>query len=211
MIINKDLQKYIENNIFPEYKKNDTGHDTDRVKKVIKRCFKFAKKIEGINIDMVYTIGAYHDIAHHINAKHHEKVSSDILLNDENLKQFFNAKEIKIMAEAVQDHRASSNSEPRSIYGKIIASADRVTKVEDALKMTYSYRLKHCPNDSLDTIIEDSRQHLIEKFGENGYSNKKMYFDDSEYKQFLVEITKLTKDKKKFRKQYIETNKIKEE
>ena len=211
MIINKDLKKYIEEHIFPEYNKNDAGHDVNRVKHVIERSLRFAEQFEDINYDMVYTIAAYHDIGHHIDAKHHEIVSGDMLLADENLKEFFSKDEIKIMAEAVYDHRASSSKEPRSIYGKIVASADRVTRVEDALSMTYAYRVTNSPDSTLEEMIEDSRQHLIDKFGKDGYSNEKMYVEDLEFKKFIKDISELANNKEEFRRKYIEVNKIKED
>lgn len=211
MIINKNLKKYIEEHIFPEYSKNDSGHDVNRVKHVIERSLRFAEQFENINYDMVYTIAAYHDIGHHIDAKHHEIVSGDMLLADENLKKFFNEDEIKTMAEAVYDHRASSSKEPRSIYGKIVASADRVTRVEDALTMTYAYRVTNSPDSSLEEMIEDSRQHLINKFGKDGYSNEKMYVEDLEFKKFIKDISDLANNKEEFRRKYIEVNKIKED
>lgn len=121
--------------------------------------------MDNINNDMVYVVAAYHDIGHYIDAKNHEKVSSEILLADTNLKQFFTDEEIKIMAEAVHDHRASMEGEPRSIYGKIVSSADRNTLVDNILKRTYAYRLKHNPDYTLEQIIEESRQHIIDKFG----------------------------------------------
>ena len=211
MKINKELKKYIEKKIFPEYKKNDSGHNIDHINYVIERSLKFAKKIEDINIDMVYTIAAYHDIGHHIDATNHEKISGDILLADENLKEFFTDEERQIMAEAVCDHRASSSKEPRSIYGKIVSSADRITRIEDAIRMTYAYRIKHFPDSTLEEIIDDSRQHLIDKFGKMGYSNEKIYFEDLDYKKFLEDISKLANNKEKFREVFIEINKIKED
>ena len=123
MQINKELQDYIEKNIFPSYKKNDLGHNLDHIKYVIDRSFKFASRVDDINYDMVYTIAAYHDIGHYIDAKNHEKVSAEMLLADENLKKYFNEEQIRTMAEAVHDHRASrpkSEGKPRSIYGEIV-------------------------------------------------------------------------------------------
>lgn len=116
MQINKKLQEYIENNIFPCYEKNDLAHNLDHIKYVINRSLKFASTVDDINYDMVYTIAAYHDIGHYIDAKKHEKVSAIMLLADGNLKQFFNEEQIRIMTEAVHDHRASMEGEPRSIY-----------------------------------------------------------------------------------------------
>ncbi len=208
MKINDELQKYIEENIFPSYYKNDLGHNLEHIKYVIKRSMIFAEYCENINYDMVYTIASYHDIGHYIDAKNHEKVSSEMLLKDKNLKKFFNDEEIKIMADAVYDHRASMKGDPRSIYGKIVSSADRNTLLEVPLKRTYAYRLKHTPNNTLENIIEESRMHVINKFGEDGYANEKMYFEDKEYKQFLKDISNLAKDKNKFTLKYIKVNKI---
>lgn len=206
MKINLKLKKYIENNVFPEYKKNDLGHNIDHIIYVIERSLKFAQQVKDINYDMVYTIAAYHDIGHHIDAKNHEQVSANILLADENLKQFFTEEEINIMSEAVYDHRSSLESEPRSVYGKIVSSADRNTMVDKPLMRTYAYRIVHNPNDSLESIIEESRKHIQEKFGNKGYATEKMYFEDEEYKLFLKEIAILSNDEEEFKKRYFEVN-----
>ena len=155
MKINDELKQYIENTIFSSYKKNDLGHNLDHIKYVIDRSLKFASNLDDINYDMVYVIAAYHDIGHFIDAKNHEKVSADMLLEDINLSKYFTEDEIQIMAEAIYDHRASLEGEPRSIYGKIVSSADRNTLVEVPLKRTYAYRVEHNHNDTLDEIIEE--------------------------------------------------------
>ena len=206
MQINNDLQQYIEENIFPSYKKNDLGHNLDHIKYVINRSLSFAQKVNDINYDMVYTIAAYHDIGHYIDAKNHEKVSAEMLLADKNLRRFFTEDEIKIMSEAVYDHRASLEGEPRSIYGKIVSSADRNTLVDVPLKRTYAYRVEHNPNDNLDEIIEESRQHIINKFGKKGYATEKMYFEDLDYKKFLKDISFFAENKEEFRKRFMEVN-----
>lgn len=208
MTINKELKQYIEKNIFPSYKKNDLGHNLDHIKYVIERSLKFANEVDDVNYDMVYTIAAYHDIGHYMDAKNHEKVSAEMLEDDENLRSFFSEEQIKIMSEAVYDHRASLEGEPRSIYGKIVSSADRNTLVDVPLKRTYAYRVKHNPNATLEEIIEESREHLIDKFGKKGYATEKMYFDDLDYKKFLEEISVLVDNKEEFRKRYCEVNHI---
>ena len=112
------------------------------------------------------------------------------------------------MKEAVEDHRASSDHEPRTIYGKIVSSADRNTDIETSIKRTYSYTKKHSPDCTLDEIIEKSRQHLIEKFGIGGYATSKMYFKDEEYGKYLKNLTELTSNKEKFKKKFIEINNL---
>ncbi len=206
MKLNERLKDYIEKNIFPIYKKNDLGHNLDHIKYVIDRSLKFASEVDGINYDMVYVVAAYHDIGHYIDAKNHEKVSAEMLLADNNLKEFFTDEEIKIMSEAVFDHRASMDGDPRSVYGKIVSSADRNTLVEVPLKRTYAYRVEHNPNDTLEDIIEESRQHVIDKFGKKGYATEKMYFEDLDYKKFLKNISLLAENKERFRKKYMEVN-----
>lgn len=208
MEVNEELKKYINKNIFPEYEKNESAHDINHIKYVIDRSMKFAEEVPEINIDMAYTIAAYHDIGHHIDAKNHEKVSAEILEHDKGLKKFFADDQIKIMKEAVEDHRASSDHEPRTIYGKIVSSADRNTDIESSIKRTYSYTKKHNPNLTLDELIEKSRQHLIEKFGIGGYATSKMYFKDEEYEKYLRDLTELTSNKGEFTKIYKKINKL---
>ena len=208
-MINEQLKEYIDKNIFPSYEKNDLGHNLEHIRYVIKRSFKFVKENNlDVDYNMVYVIAAYHDIGHYIDAKNHEKVSAIMLLADDNLKQFFDEEQIKIMAEAVHDHRASMQEEPRSIYGKIVSSADRNTLLEIPLKRTYAYRVKHKPNSSLDEIIQESRQHIIDKFGKKGYATEKMYFEDLDYKKFLEDISTLAENEEEFRRRFIEANNI---
>ena len=206
MQINNNLRKYIENTIFKSYEKNDLGHNLEHIKYVIERSFKFASTVKDINYDMVYTVAAYHDIGHYIDAKNHEKVSANILLEDKILKEFFTEEQIKIMSEAVYDHRASLEGDPRSIYGKIISSADRNTLVNEPLKRTYAYRIKHNPNDTLEEIIEASRQHILDRFGKKGYATEKMYFEDADYKKFLENILILAENKALFEQKFLEVN-----
>lgn len=208
MNINENLKDYIEKNIFPSYEKNEVGHGITHINSVIERSLKFARLVGDINYNMVYVIAAYHDIGHYIDAKNHEKVSAEMLLADKMLKNFFTEDEIKTMADAVYDHRGSLKGEPRSIYGKIVSSADRNTILEISLKRTYSYRVAHNKNYNIDEIIEESRLHLQDKYGVDGYAKEKMYFEDLDYKKFLEDIQALTSDKELFKKRYCEVNEL---
>ena len=196
MQINEDLKKYIEENIFPEYSKNEPAHNIEHIKYVISRSFKFADTVPNINYNMVYTIAAYHDIGHHIDPKRHEIISGEIMSKDENLKNFFSEEELIVIKEAIEDHRASSNHEPRSIYGKIVSTADRNNTVEACLRRSYTYNKKLHPEYDDEKIFEDCHFHLNDKFGKNGYA--KFFFKDEEYENFLKDIRELLSDKKKF-------------
>lgn len=206
MEINSELKKYIEENILPRYEKNDLAHNINHVNYVIERSLMFASTVDDINYDMVYTVAAYHDVGHSIDAKNHEKVSSEILFNDSNLKNYFSDEEISTMADAVYDHRASLEYEPRSIYGKIVSSADRNTSVEVTFKRTYRYNIKHHPEYNLDETIETCRLFIIDKFGKDGYATKKMYFNDDAYEKYLKVISDVVYDKDKFKDEFLKVN-----
>ena len=75
---NLSLISYIQNNIFPEYSKNDDGHNLKHIEYVIDRCMRFSAQFDNIDLDMLYTIAAFHDIGHHIDKKNHEKLSAQI-------------------------------------------------------------------------------------------------------------------------------------
>ena len=199
MKINNELKNYIEGNIFPEYSKNEPAHNIEHIKYVINRSFKFANTVPDINYDMVYTIAAYHDIGHHIDSKKHEIISGGIMSKDENLKRFFSEEELKVIKEAIEDHRASSDHEPRSIYGKIVSTADRNITIEDCLSRTYTYGKKLNPRASDEELYLRAHDVLIKKFGENGYA--KFFFEDEEYEKFLKDIRELLSNKEL----YIET------
>ena len=200
MKVSKELKEYIESNVFPEYNKNEQVHGITHINDVIDRSFELIKENElNLNLDMVYTIAAYHDIGHHIDSKIHEKISADIMSKDKGLFKFFSKDELNTIKEAIEDHRASSKNEPRSIYGKIVSSADRSNSLEECLERTYTYGKKLNPKATDEELFENAYKSLVNKFGENGYA--KFYFKDAKYETFLKNIRKLLSDKTK----YIET------
>ena len=212
MEINSKLKEYIENNIFPEYQKNDQGHNLEHINYVINRSFKFANTVPNINYDIVYTVASYHDIGHHIDPKTHEIISAEIMYNDNNLKNFFNDEKRLIIKEAIEDHRASSKHQPRSIYGKIVSTADRNNTVKACLKRSYLYNKKLEPTSTDEQLFEKAYKALNLKFGENRYA--KFFFEDEEYENFLLEIRNLLSDKNSFintQKKYINELKLKGE
>ncbi len=204
--MNKKIIDYIENNVFPEYSKNEKGHGIEHIKYVIDRCMKFALQFENIDLDILYTIASFHDIGHHIDKKNHEKVSAEMFYQNKEMKQFFTEEERIIIKEGIEDHRASSNSVPRSVYGKIISSGDRSTDVNEFLKRTHSYTLKYELNLNQDEIIERAYNHTKEKYGDSGYA--KNYVVDDEYNQFKNKITELLNNKERFKQYYIKVNNL---
>lgn len=166
--LNKDLVNYINREIFPEYSKFDKAHDSEHVEEVINNSIKYSKFYK-VDPNMVYTIAAYHDLGLKFGRDNHETNSKNILLSDGNLKKWFSNDEIKVMADAVEDHRASLEYEPRSIYGKIISEADRVIDPERTIERTIKFNLSNFPNESKEQTKERVYNYLLKKYSKTGY------------------------------------------
>ena len=197
ILVTKELKEYIEKNIFEEYNLNDKGHDIEHINFVLERAYEISKDHE-LDYNMLYTIVCYHDIACHINRDEHEKLSAEKLYQDNELKKFFADDELKIMKEAVEDHRASLEYVPRNIYGKILSSADRKIDVDSYLKASMVFEIKRNPELTKEELIELSYNFAIKKFGKDGYARNKMYVKDIKYEKFLNEIQYLIENKEKF-------------
>ena len=206
MMRNPKLKQYIQTYVLPKYSKNDSGHNIEHINYVINRCLKFAEQFENIDLDMLYTIAAFHDIAHHIDKKNHEKLSAQIFYENDDMKQFFTEEQRIIIKEAIEDHRASSSSMPRSDYGKIISSADRSTDVKEFLRRTHAYTLKHNPDSTTAEMLNRAFNHTLDKYGDNGYA--KHYVVDNEYKEFRDEISNLLSNKETFNNIYLTVNNL---
>ena len=204
--MNNQLIEYIEKHVFPEYSKNESGHGIEHIKYVIDRCMKFAKQFDNIDFDILYTIAAFHDIGHYINKKNHEILSAKIFYNNDDIKQFFTEEERIIIKQGIEDHRASSDTIPRSDYGKIISSADRSTDVNEFLKRTHSYTLKHNPQATTEEMLERAYNHTKDQYGKSGYA--KHYIIDEDYNNFKNEIITLINNKEKFKQRYIKVNNL---
>ena len=194
--MNNELVNYIETEIFPLYNRNEEGHGINHIKTVIKKSLELAQNYD-VNIDMVYTIAAYHDLGHYIDRKTHEIISAEMFVKDENIKKWFTEEQRNTIEEAIEDHRASSNHKPRSIYGMIVSTADRtIIDIDNTIKRSYSYGMKNYPGISKEQQIERIYEHLTEKYGENGYA--KIYLEDKEFEEALQRLRQALSNKEEF-------------
>jgi len=203
--ISAKVRKYIETRILPQYEKL-SGHAGGHIEQVIDRSLEFAKQAPGVNLDMVYIIAAYHDLGRLIDNETHNIESAKMMRADKFLLENFTAEEVETMVEAVEDHRASLGHEPRSIYGKIVSSADRNPTVESMLERAYDYNKLLHPDYSEDEIIEDVRVHIREKYSPDGYAAKTMYFKDPSFEKMLVKVEEITRTPESFAKVQKEFN-----
>ena len=156
---------------------------------------------------MVYTIAAFHDIGYKENPDEHEEVSSEMFRKNKDITEFFDQEQVDTIAEAIADHRASLEYEARSIYGKIVSSADREVSVDRMLTRSVLYQKDKLTKQNnmiptVDQIIEASYKKLSSKYGKGGYA--KMYFPDKKYKEYLDRMQDLLENKEKFIAEEIE-------
>ncbi len=166
--LTSELINYIETEILPRYDAFDKAHNRKHAITVLIKSLQLAQHYD-VSTAMVYTIAAYHDTGLCEGREQHHTASAQIIRNDRRLKELFTADEIEIMAEAVEDHRASGSKQPRSIYGKIVAEADRIIDSRTIMKRTIQYGLAHYPSLTATEHIERAIAHIKEKYGEGGY------------------------------------------
>ena len=169
-VINKDLLEYINNNIFPKYAKY-YSHGMIHINHVINNMMMLA---DYYNLDrnMAYVSAAFHDIGLNINREKHEQESGKILENDKELKKYFDDEQIKIMKEAVEDHRGSRKERPRNFYGECLSDSDRDFDIKILAKRQLATSLKnYLELQSFDEHFNRCYNYMCERINENGKFN----------------------------------------
>jgi uncharacterized protein len=200
-MVNKELQLYIEKCILPMYDMHDAAHRRDHADMVISQSLALARNYD-VDMNMVYTIAAYHDTGIIHGREHHHTESKRILLEDRELKRWFTSEELAIMGDAVEDHRASSKSEPRTIYGRIVAEADRIIEPRSIIRRTVQYTLTHHPKLDKEEGYERMVEHLNEKYNYGGYL--RLWIEESENGCKLEELRQIIANKSLLRTIYDE-------
>ena len=153
---NLELMNFVERQILPRYNDFGKSHGLGHVQRVIKSSLALAA-VTGADVNM-----AGPRAIHHI-------TSGKILIADARLRKWFSAEQLKIMKEAVEDHRASSSRVPRSIYGKIVAEADRDLEPEVVFSRAILYGIENYPEKNDEQMWQRFRDHMKEKYGRSGY------------------------------------------
>ena len=189
--VNQELANYIECFIIPLYDHFDKAHQRDHVRMVIKQSLELAATLE-VDINMVYTIAAYHDVGLCEGRERHHIVSAQMMLADDELRKWFSEAQLQTMAEAVEDHRASSDHAPRSLYGRIVAEADRDIEALQIVRRTVQYGLAHYAALDSEAHYRRALGHLQEKYGEGGYL--RLWLPESPNAEGLRELRRLIAD-----------------
>ena len=193
------LKEYIESEIIPRYDNFDGAHRRDHVRSVIGQSQELSKYYD-VNPEILYAAAAYHDLGLCEGREKHHLVSGRIIREDKTLLNWFNVEEIEVIAEAAEDHRASNETPPRSIYGKIIAESDRLIDPETVIRRTVQYGFAHYPQMNREQMWERTLTHLQKKYGYGGYL--KLWIPESSNACRLEELRKIIADEKRLRSMF---------
>ncbi len=194
-----DLVEYIETQILPKYAEFDRAHNMEHVTRVIRSSLDLVK-ITGADINMVYTIAAYHDLGMCGHRADHHLRGGKILERDARLKKWFTPEQIKIMKEAVEDHRASASRAPRSIYGKIVAEADRDIEPQVVIRRTIQFGFGHYPELDKEGHWKRFLEHMNNKYSKDGYL--KLWIPGSPNAKKISELRNLIEQPAELRKAF---------
>lgn len=167
-MIRQSLQQYIEERVIPRYAAFDKAHREDHARKVIERALEMGKAFD-IDEEMLYTAAACHDLGLSVDRKTHHLESGRIIRADAELRRWFNAQQIETIAQAAEDHRASAQTAPRSLYGALVAEADRMIEPLTIIRRTVQYGFAHYPELDREGHWQRTLEHLHEKYAEGGY------------------------------------------
>lgn len=194
------IENYIDRCILPQYDAFDAAHRRDHAQAVIRRSLEMARHYPELRTDLVLVAAACHDIGLAEGREFHHLASGRMIRSDKHLPQWFTADEIETMAQAAEDHRASSGRCPRSLLGMIVAEADRLIDAETVVRRTIQYGLAHYPQLNRLQHYERMRQHLQEKYSEQGYL--KLFLPESPNAAPLKELQRLIHDEPQLKRMF---------
>lgn len=197
--VSLDFMEFVEKEILPRYSAFDRAHNLTHVNRVIAASVRLAKRI-GVDVNMSYAIAAYHDLGLEGPRAIHHLTSGKIVAADRRLRRWFSDDQIRIIKEAVEDHRASASHAPRSIYGKIVAEADRDLEPESVFRRIVEYGFDHYPEKNKEEHWQRFCGHIADKYAQNGYI--KLWIPGSDNEQQLRELRRIASDRVELRKAF---------
>ena len=197
--VNLELMNFVETQILPLYAEFGASHGINHVQRVINQSIKLARNT-GADINMVYAIAAYHDIGMSGPRAIHHITGGRILQADQRLRKWFTEDQMTVMREAIEDHRASSSHSPRSMYGKIVAEADRDLEPEVVFRRTIQFGLEQYPDQDKESQWERFRSHMMNKYSAQGYIH--LWIPKSPNEAHLRELRTIISNPPELRRQF---------
>lgn len=196
----EEIQEFVEREIVPRYDSFDAGHGRDHVHTVISQALKLAEHYPEVDRSMLLVAAAYHDLGLVNGREHHHTDSAAIIRDDERLRRWFSTEEVDVIADAAEDHRASSDHEPRSICGRIVAEADRIIDSETIVRRALQYGMKRHPGLDREGQYIRLMDHMREKYDYGGYL--KLWIPESDNARNLEAFRQTLADEKAFRRMF---------
>ena len=197
--VSLDLMEYVEQQILPRYAAFDKAHDMTHVTRVIRRSLELSRPL-GTDMDMSYAIAAYHDLGLEGPRAIHHLTSGKILMADIKLRKWFSPTQLNIMKEAVEDHRASAAKAPRSIYGMIVAEADRDLEPDMVIRRTIEFGCAQHPEYSKEEHWTRFMEHMNNKYSSHGYI--RLWIPGSQNERHLKALRHLIDNPKEMRQRF---------
>ena len=194
----EEIRAFVEREIVPRYDGFDAGHGRDHVSTVISQALDLAQYYPEVDRCMLLVAAAYHDLGLAYGREDHHTHSARIVREDERLRQWFSDDEVNIIADAAEDHRASSGHEPRTIYGRIVAEADRIIDGATIVRRALQYGMKHEPGLDREGQYRRLMEHMREKYDYGGYL--KLWIPHGENARRLEEFRQTLADETAFRR-----------
>ncbi len=188
-MINPEIEQFLEREIVPLYDRHDAGHGRDHAHHVMAESQNLAQYYPDVDRNMLLVAAAYHDVGLVEGRKLHHVASARMMREDKRLLQWFTPEQIDIMADAAEDHRASLDHDPRTIYGRIIAESDRQIMGDVIIRRTIQYGLANYPDFDEEQQYQRFLDHIHEKYATGGYL--KLWIPESANAQRLAQFRTL--------------------
>lgn len=196
----EEIREFVVRDIIPQYDNFDAGHGRDHVQTVISQALELAQYYPKVDPCVLLVAAAYHDLGLAFGREEHHTHSARIVREDARLRQWFTNEEINTIADAAEDHRASSSHEPRTIYGRIVAEADRIIDGETIVRRALQYGMKHEPGLDREGQYRRLMEHMREKYDYGGYL--KLWIPESDNAVRLYAFRQTLADETAFRKMF---------
>lgn len=183
--IRKEVADHVFCSIVPRYASFDPAHREDHAMTVISQAMELMDRMPEwlerqpeeiaaqwntpVDREALFIAAAYHDLGLAGGRERHHIDSGTIIRNDQTLRRWFNEEKTEVIAQAAEDHRASGKNAPRSIYGMLVAEADRVIEGSTIIRRTVQFGLTNHPELGREEQISRAVEHLKEKYGRGGY------------------------------------------
>ncbi len=205
--VDPKLRNYVQENIFSSDDPNLLNYQLLPAIEAIRRSFALNETFHlNLNPNMIFAIAAYHDIWNCVDHSIHEKIAAEKFMEDLEMKTFFSDEDRVVIQQAIQDHRTTMKNEPRSVYGKLISSANYSTTIQDAFIRNFLSEQE----ESLGMTLEQYLDYTIKQFKDRYYEKipENMFFTDGIYKIFLKDMKGLLQREKEFKDLYCRINGI---